>query len=297
MDSACLFLGAVALELVPGNEPERLRLAPRDADAVAAGVANDLARLVPETAALDLALGLALFDPAELLRPRWPVQAALAALAERAPGERGGRVLALGMADGRMPDPSLEPDPALAGGPLRLLPWALSGPAEAIAATGARLEELLLERGMADAATALALQDAFGARLEHVRHATLHDLCALTAAQYRHAALGGAWSVLEDALLHAAGGRFTAEDGPPVLFTGSEVLLGTLDRAAFDAAAADRPEPAAAGSDPDRAFGYWRMRERQLRAVFEAHGLAVQAVPLARLAGAEATLRAAAPPR
>ena len=290
---ACVFLGAVAVELVAGHEPPRLRLPARGAEALADGVANDLARLVPASAALDLSLALALFDPAELLRPAWPVHAALARLAQRAPGAAGGRVLAFGASDGRMPEPALEPSVALAGGPLRLLPWVLHGAADDIAAVGVQLEEVLLERGMAAAATALALQDAFGAALEHVRHATIHDLCALTAAQYRHAALLGTWELIEDALLHARHDRFSAADGPPLLGHPRGVLLGTLDRAAWEASGL-APEVA----DPatrSRAFAYWSMRERQLRAVLEAHGLAVREVPLSSLRYAHDQLHSAAP--
>src|SRR5690606_33109551 len=108
------------------------------------------------------------------------------------------------------------------------LPWLLSGPHAKVAAVGERLEELLLERGMAEAATALALQDAFGVALEHVRLATLHDLCALTAAQYRHAALEGTWSVIEAALLQPGAGQFADSDGPPLLFQDGRARMGAL---------------------------------------------------------------------
>src|SRR5690606_23429277 len=80
-DTDTLFQGAVALELRPGARPERVQLARDAAGRIADGVANDLARLLPESSALDLALAAALFDPAELLRPGWPVHGALAALA------------------------------------------------------------------------------------------------------------------------------------------------------------------------------------------------------------------------
>ena len=279
-DSDCLFHGAVALELVPGAQPQRLRLDRQAAARCADGIANDLARLLPGAAGLDLAIAGALFDPAELLRPGWPVHGALAALAQRAPGTAGGRVLAFGARDGRMAGPALEPDPALAGGPLRLLPWLLAGPAPAVAAAGAQLEELLLERGMAEAATALALQEAFGVALEHVRLATLNDLLALTAMQYRHAALEGAWAVVETALLHPAEAVQSASDGPPVAWRDGVALLGTLDEAAWRGSGL---APAGDAAQQARAFRYWQMRERQLAAVFAAHGLAVQRVALARL--------------
>lgn len=287
MDSDRVF-GVVALELVPGAEPARLQLQREAAARCADGVANDLARLLPAAAALDLSLAGALLDPAEVLRPGWPVHDALHTMARRAPGAPGGRVLAFGAGDGRMPDPALEPATALAGGPLRLLPWQLSGPAAELATAAARLEELLLERGMVEAATALALQEAFGVALEHVRLATLHDLLALTAMQYRHAALEGTWDVVETALLRPGEACFRAADGPPLLWREGQVALGTLAQAAWQAAGL-----APAGGDAARAFAYWRMRERQLRAVLEAHGLRVIEVALPSLDDAEARLAAA----
>lgn len=280
-ESDTLFHGAVALELVAGAEPQRLRLDREAAARCADGIANDLARLLPEAAGLDLAVAAALFDPAELLRPGWPVHAAIAALAARAPGTRGGRVLAFGARDGRMLDAGLEPDQALAGGPLRVLPWQLSGPAPAVAAASARLEELLLDRGMAEAATALALQDAFGVALEHVRLATLNDLLALTAMQYRHAALEGAWAVIEAALLTPSGTVETRSDGPPLAWRDGRALLGSLDLPAWRASALIDAE--SGSEDAARAYRYWQMRERQLAAVLQAHGLQVERVALPRV--------------
>ena len=278
--SDTLFHGAVALELVAGAEPRSPQLEREAAARCAGQVANDLARLLPESSELDLALAAALFDPAELLRPGWPVHAALARLVARAPGAAGGRVLAFGARDGRMGDAGLEPDPALAGSPLRLLPWQLSGPPAAVAAAGAQLEELLLDRGMAEAATALALQDAFGVALEHVRLATLNDLLALTAMQYRHAALDGAWAVIEAALLTPADTVETRSDGPPLAWRDGLAWLGTLDEAAWRASGL---APAGDADSQSRAFRYWQMRERQLAAVLAAHGLTVQRVALPRL--------------
>ena len=292
MQASCVFLGVVALEAAAAAPAPPRASAARD---VAAGladrIADDLARLVPGAAGLDLVLAAALFDPAELLRPGWPVHAALARLAARAPASAAPRLLAFGAAGGRMGDDALEPDPALAGGPLRLLPWLLTGSAEAVGAVAPHLEELLLERGMADAATALALQEAFALPLEHVRHASIHDLCALTAMQYRHAALEGSWSLLESALLHAGAERFSAVDGPPLLLRGDTVWLGTLSQPAVARAHAAGGQAGAPAAD---AFAYWRMRERQLAAVFAAHGLRVRMHPLEGLEGAEVRLQQAA---
>ena len=169
--------------------------------ALAARIAANLATLLPGAPALDLALPAALFDPAELLRPGWPVHTTLLALAEPSPGERGGRVIALGAHQGRMADPLLEPDPRLADGLLGVMPLALFGAADSARELGAQMEARLLDVGMADAATALALQQAFSTELEHCRFLSLHDLCAMTAMQYQHAGLDGLWALVEAALL------------------------------------------------------------------------------------------------
>src|SRR5688572_23166572 len=89
-------LGALALELTPGSHAERTALASAAAGDLAALVARDLARLVPEAARLDLGLVAALFDPVELLRPGYPLHAELERLVARAPGLPGGRLIGFG---------------------------------------------------------------------------------------------------------------------------------------------------------------------------------------------------------
>src|SRR5690606_33713257 len=135
---------------------------------------------------LDLAVVAAAFDPSELLRPGWPVHAALAEMARRAPASAQAHVLGIGSHDDRMPAP-LTPDPALHEGPLRLVPFVLQGDDAAVAAVSTMIEDVLLEKGMAQAATALFAQDAFNTPLQHARYLSLDDLVALTAMQYEHA--------------------------------------------------------------------------------------------------------------
>ena len=143
--TSCTY-GALALECSASLAHTALT---RDAAAELAGyVAADLARLLPGVEALDLAVAGAGFDPSELLRPGWPLHAALADLAQRAPGRNGPRVLGFGSHEGAMPA-QISPDPALREGPLRLVPFVLHGKAEDVAAIGRAMEEVLLETGMA----------------------------------------------------------------------------------------------------------------------------------------------------
>jgi len=282
--------GALALETA--TPPARLGLPRAAAQELAQHVADDLQRLLPEAPSFDLAFAALHYDPAELLRPGWPVHAALAGLAARAPGAGRGRVIAFGQADdGTPPLPALAPEAALQGGPLRLLPFVLLGDAERSAAMAARMEEALLETGMAGAATALHAQQALGTRLEHARYLTLHDLCALMALQYEHAGLAPLWPLLEAAMFGA--GAEVWLDAPPeplLVYRAGEVRLADCDRAAWQAAGL-APE----GAEERRlaaAFGSHRARLRQFAAVLAAHAVKTQVRPVSGDESARARLSA-----
>ena len=269
-DTSCTY-GALALECSATLARPALS---RDAAAELAGhVAADLARLLPGVEVLDLAVAGAAFDPSELLRPGWPLHAALTDLARRAPGRSGPRVLGLGSFEGAMPA-QISPDPALREGPLRLVPFVLHGQAADVAAIGRAMEEVLLETGMAQAATALHAQQAFSGALEHVRYLSLNDLLAMTAMQYEHAGIAPLWPLIEAALLTPGCEEWLDAPPEPLLrWTGSEVRVAMMDIAVWsDAGFA--PE----GTDAERisrAFDRFQMRERQFAAVLGSHGIAV----------------------
>lgn len=281
-------LGALALELSPGHPAPPTLVELEATRAIAEGLALDLARVADGVEAGDLAVAGAAFDPAELLRPGWPVHRALAELAARAPGAAGGRVLAFGAREGRIGSEALTPDPRLAGGALRLLPWLVAG--EHLDAVAAALEAELLDRGMASAATALAAQEALGAPVEHVRLLTLHDLAALTAMQYRHAGLEPLWQLVETALLAPGQDCLVEGDGPTALWRAGRVLLAEPDLAAFAESGA-----AAAGDDGmlEQAFADHQMQLRQYAAVLAVHGIESERVAVAEGEDAANTLRTA----
>jgi hypothetical protein len=79
--SACV-RGVLALELAPGTAIANPALAQADAARLAALVCRDLAALAPAARALDACLMAAHFDPAEALRPGWPLHRRL----DRSPG-------------------------------------------------------------------------------------------------------------------------------------------------------------------------------------------------------------------
>jgi hypothetical protein len=250
--------GVLALELTADGPPGRLCLDRDAVDVLGQELAVDLQRLVPGIAALDGVVAGATFDPAELLRPGWPVHTALAELGIQLPGARGGRIVVIGAHGGTMPA-GLQPDSALAGGPLRLLPFILAGEAEQVASVGRAMEERLLDTGMAAAATALRVQTLFGVALEHARFMTLHDLCALIAMQYQHAGLDALWPLIETALFTPEREQWLRQTGePPAVYARGRVHIG-------EGAAATVTE---------------RMRVRQVCAVLGAHGIKATRVVL-----------------
>lgn len=268
-------MGVMALELAGGSEPGRAALDPSEAAALAELLARDLAGLVPDACGLELSFAAAHFDPAEALRPGWPLHRRLDELAQRAPGrEQGPRVIAFGAdAGGDVPLP-FRADPDLRGGALRVLPFQLRGDAETLAKVGALFEEILLERGMAQADTALLAQDGFAARIEHARYLTLHDLAAMMALQYQHQGLEPLWPLLETALLQPGAEAWLDAPPEPLLhYAGGEARIALFTPAAWKSRHASQ-----AAEDDERlarAYDLFLARQRQFAAVLEAHGIPV----------------------
>jgi len=286
MDQSLHCFGALALELSPDQAQGRCVLERPEAERLADFLARDLARLLPGVESLDGAFAAALFDPAEMLRPGWPVHASLAALARSVPGREGGRVIALGGHQGQMPAAELQPDPRLQGGLLRLLPFALLGEAAIVAEVGQAMEERLLETGMAQAHTALEAQSGFGLALEHARFMSLHDLCALTAAQYQHAEMEDLWRLIEAALLAPDSEEWLHRpSGLCALFIAGQVRVADPSPSAW------RRLPEVIGDQDDLAFERFTHELRQLTAILGAHGIAVERVPLSPGEDPQALLR------
>ena len=270
-----IFHGVIALELRDGQPPREAALAVARAGDVAELLGRDLVALAPAAAGCDLALLGAHFDPAEALRPGWPVHRRVQELLQRAPG-RGQRARAIGFgadAAGEVPLP-LHCDPALAGGGLRVLPFVLQG--EGVEAVAAVLEAELLDRGMASAGLALALQDGLGASIEHARLLSLHDLLAMTALQYENAGLAPLWTLLETALLEPdAEAWLDAKPEPLARYGDGEVRIALMDPVAWHA----RNAPAEADAAKlERGFALFQARQRQFAAVLGAHGIDVNFV-------------------
>lgn len=200
--SASHVTALLAIECAGPGAPRRAVLERDAAEHLVAALAADVGRRIDDAPMLDLVAVGALYDQAQVLRPGWPLHAALAEAPDRVQDAvDGGRVIALGALHGRLPAVTLEPDTRLYGSPMLVLPWLLAGSPARVAEAGRRLEHELLEHGLVDPALALALGKAFGIEVTHARHLTTLDLCALTCAQYTHADLGPVWQVIETALL------------------------------------------------------------------------------------------------
>ena len=270
-----IFHGVIALELRDGQPPREAALVVARAGDVAELLGRDLVALAPAAAGCDLALLGAHFDPAEALRPGWPVHRRVQELLQRAPGRgQGARAIGFGAdAAGEVPLP-LHCDPALAGGGLRVLPFVLQG--EGVEAVAAVLEAELLDRGMASAGLALALQDGLGASIEHARLLSLHDLLAMTALQYENAGLAPLWTLLEAALLQPdAEAWLDSAPEPLARYGDGEVRIALMDPVAWHA----RNAPAEADAARlERGFALFQARQRQFAAVLGAHGIDVNFV-------------------
>ncbi|MCC4603137.1 hypothetical protein [Xanthomonas campestris] len=267
-------MGVMALELSGGTAPERGALAPEQAGMLAERIGRDLAQWIPEVRELELSVAMAHFDPAEVLRPGWPLHRRLEELHARAPGrEQGPRVLAFGAdAQGEIPLP-FQADAQLTGGGLRVLPFLLTGAPQIVATVAEAMEEVLLAQGMAQADTALLAQESFGARIEHARYLTAHDLAAMMSMQYDNQGLAPLWPLIEAALLAPTSEEWLEQAPEPVLrYVDGEVRIALFDPAGWcDYYAHDREHC-------ERLRGVYEQflsRQRQMAAVLEAHGLPV----------------------
>ncbi|MET0893400.1 MAG: hypothetical protein ABWY01_07520 [Pseudoxanthomonas sp.] len=268
-------MGVLALELSGGSVPAAAALPQAQAGHLADLLARDLGRLVPGAMALELSFAAAHFDPAEVLRPGWPLHRRLDELRRRAPGhQQGPRVIAFGAdSHGQVPLP-LAADPSLQGGQMRVLPFLLSGAADTVQALEESFEEVLLDRGMAAADTALLAQQAFGAQVEHARYLTLHDLAAIMAMQYQNQGLQQLWPVIETALLAPDDEEWLDQPPEPLL----RYAQGGVQIALLDPTAWQQRHAGALPTDVEqlqRAYEYFQARQRQIAAVLEAHGIPV----------------------
>lgn len=268
-------LGLMALELAGGQQPNKAALPSDQAGELAALVGRDLAKLVPQVSGLDLVLAAAHFDPAEVLRPGWPIHRRLEELQMRAPGRnQGPRLLAFGTdVNGDVPLP-LQADASLTGGGLRVVPFVLTGSDTGLLQEARdALEDVLLANGMAQPDTAMLAQNAFGAQIEHARYFTLNDLAAMMAMQYDNQGLAALWPLLETAMFAPGEEQWLEAPPEPLLrYVDGEVRMALFDPAGWCSHYAHDNND---GDRLQRIYEQYLMRQRQMAAVLEAHGVEV----------------------
>lgn len=265
--------GLLALELSPGSPAAHSTLSVADVERLGALIAGDLRPWCLPHNNIDISLAGALFDPVEILRPLWPVHAELARLSHLAPKSSGARLLCLGADDGRMPA-GLQPEPDYRNGPLRWMPFVISGPAEQLLPVQNGMEAELMERGMAGAATALLCQELFGAAIEHARYMTLHDGVAMMAMQYGHNGLEPVWPLIENALFAPEREVWLDSTPEPLIYLNrgiAHIAMFDYHQWALLQAGAD----AKSGAQLEQRFEMFQMRQRQIAALLQAHGLEV----------------------
>lgn len=268
-------LGVLALELSGGQSPQHAALPSEQAGELAAVIGRDLAKLVPQVSRLDLVFAGAHFDPAEVLRPGWPIHRRLEELQLRAPGRnQGARLLAFGAdANGDVPLP-LQADASLTGGGLRVVPFVLAGSdASLTREVSDALEDVLLANGMAQPDTALLAQNTFGAQIEHARYFTVNDLAAMMAMQYENQGLAALWPLLEVAMFAPDRDEWLQSPPEPLLrYAHGEVRMALFDPSGWCAHYAHDKSDC---ERLQRIYDQYLMRQRQMTAVLEAHGLPV----------------------
>jgi hypothetical protein len=264
----------LAVELAQPAPAHALRLPTEQAAALVDAVASDLARLVPGVEGAGLALAGALYDPAQALRPGWPLHRELVLHYRGEPRTRSApQVMAFGTAGGRMASAPLEPEPGFEGGLLRVAPFVLVADAALAQALGDTMERDFESRGLAGAAVDLFLRQALGLEVVHARYLTHHDLCALTALQLDHAGYGAIWQLIEAALFAPA----TAESA--TLPTGQTLHLADGVVRVAPSGYSDWVAGPGAQLDPAQraqAYADWWLAQRQAVALLRAHGLVVR---------------------
>jgi hypothetical protein len=172
-----------------------------DSEQLLAHMAADLKSLHPSISQCSLIAAGALFDQTQVLRPDYPVFAALesASIATLAEKFRPGMV-SLAANNGIMPVTDLQPLENIPLGLLQLLPIVVHGSADVVAELGQAMEYRFLEEGQISAHSASWLESAFGIRLNHARFMTLTDLNAMLRMQLDHFGFLPLWYLLDAAL-------------------------------------------------------------------------------------------------
>jgi hypothetical protein len=252
-------------------------LAPADAEQMLAHLAADLQSLLPAVRHCSLVAAGALFDQTQILRPAYPVYAALEAATGRGGAHaKGPALVSIGARDGRMPDTDLQPLADMPLGPLQILPIVVQGPREYMADLAEAMEYRFLEKGQLSAHSANWLQSAFDVTLRHAQLMTLTDLNALLRLQLENHGFLALWELL-DAALSAADEplNVTTSGGHPWQWRNgaAHTVFETFDYWASAGSGSQLPAERLALAE---GYAGWTRELRQYLTTLRAHALDVQ---------------------
>lgn len=242
---------------------------------VLAHLAADLTRMFPEIARCGLAMAGALYDQTQVLRPGYPLHAALDQQLAGGAERTGSPRLALGAEAGRMAEQALQPDPSIPPGLLQNLPLAVSAKPAVLESLEEAMEHKFLEQGQLSAHSARGLEANFGIAVTHARFMTLTDLLAMLRLQLEHFGFLPLWELLDAALqgqpgtVYAtgqAGQRFRCQDGV------AHCTFETFDQWATTGAGR---ELSAANLGLEAGYVAWTREYRQYLTTLQAHAVPV----------------------
>ena len=247
------------------------------AEQVLAHIAADLTGMFPAISRCTVSMAGALFDQTQVLRPLFPVFKALETLQQSSnPGaDFQARLLSIGISEGQMPLPDLQPYEDIPLGLLQILPLLISGPAEHVSQLAEEMEHRFIEQGQVSAHSAKSLESQFRVSVNHARFMTITDLNALLRLQLEHYGFLPLWELLDAAMTQAAnnlevntsdGLRFTWQDGRVHSF------FESFDWWAQYGGGADEP---ADQQQLQSAYADWTREYRRYLTMLTAHGIKV----------------------
>jgi hypothetical protein len=246
----------------------------RDAEQLLAHLAADLKSMLPSISHCSVLAPGALYDQTQILRPSYPVFAALEAtsVAGRAEEFRPG-MASIAAVDGRMPVDDLQPLDDIPLGLLQLLPLVLHGPAEEVAELGQAMEYRFLEEGQLSAHSAKWMETAFGISINHARFMTLTDLNAMLRMQLDHFGFLPMWELLDAALNHSAE-ILRVQTGSGIIFEWRDRAVHTqFETFDYWAGSGGGQEMDAARHLLAEGYGDWTREIRQYLTTLGAHGV------------------------
>ncbi|MBT8048532.1 MAG: hypothetical protein HKN57_07805 [Xanthomonadales bacterium] len=247
-----------------------------DSEQMLSHLSADLKALLPDISNCSLIAAGALFDQTQILRPSYPVFAALEAVStSNDPEDFKPGLVSIGARDGKMPRADLQPLQDIPLGLLQLLPVVIHGPADLTAELGQAMEYRFMEEGQVSAHSAAWLEAAFGIEVNHARMMTLTDLNAMLRMQLDHYGFLPMWELL-DASLSGSPRSITVQTDSGQQFKWQDnavhASFETFDSWASRGGSgitAERLRLAAA-------YGDWTREVRQYLTTLKAHGLQVR---------------------